>query len=72
MLSRQLAGLARALTDPLRQGPPVTGLPDGFAILTGIRLPRVANGPDAMLIAVIFPGTDSVLILSKSIGRDRP
>ena len=50
----------------------MTGLLDGLAILTRIRLPRVANGPDAMRIGDVCPGTDTVLILSKSIGRDRP
>jgi hypothetical protein len=72
ILSPQAAGPARALTDPLRQGPPVTALLDGLTILTRIRLPRVANGPDVMPIGVVFPGTGPVLILSKSSGRDRP
>ena len=49
----------------------MTGLLDGLAILTGIRLPRVANGPDAMRIGDACPGTDTVLIFSKSIRRDR-
>jgi hypothetical protein len=43
-----------------------------LAILIHIRLPRVANGPDAKRIGDVCPGTDAVLILSKSIGRDGP
>jgi hypothetical protein len=50
----------------------VTGLLDGLAILTRIRLPRVANGPDAMRIAVVSTGMDTVPILLTSIGWDRP
>jgi hypothetical protein len=49
----------------------VTDLLDGLAILTGIRLPRVANDPDAMRIGDACPGTDTVLVFSKSIRRDR-
>lgn len=66
------AGPARAFTDPFGQERRVTGLLDSVAALTRVRLPRVADGPDAMRIAVVVAGVDAVPILPKTIGRDRP
>ena len=64
ILSCQPTGPARALTDPLRHGPPLRSLLDGLATLTHIRLPGVASDPDAMEIGVVFTGTDTVPIFS--------
>jgi len=71
-LSCQPTGPARALTDPLLQRPPLADLLDGLATLTRFRLLRIASGPDAMGSGVVFTGTDTPPILSKSIGRYGP
>ena len=47
-------------------------LMDGLPTLTRIRLSSLSADPDAMRIGVIFTGTATVLILSKSIGKQRP
>jgi len=60
-------GPARAPTEPLRHGPPLRGLLDGLAI----RLSSLPAGPGAMWSGVVVTGMDT-LILSKSIGRERP
>ena len=50
----------------------MTSLLNGLVTLTSIRLSSLSAGPNAMRIAVVFTDTDTVPILSKSIGRDRP
>jgi hypothetical protein len=70
--SCQQTGPALALIDPLRQGRPVADLMDGLSTLTRFRLSRLSADPDAMRVGVIFTGTATALILSKSIGRHRP
>ena len=50
----------------------MTGLLDGLATLTPVRLSGLSAGPDAMGISVVFPGGDTESILSKSIGTQTP
>src|SRR4030095_1552591 len=65
-------GPARALADPLREKRRVICLVDDLAPHICIRLPGLANGPDAMRVSVLSIGAATAPIVSKSVGRDRP
>jgi hypothetical protein len=50
----------------------VVDLMDGLPTLALIRLSSLSAGPDAMWIGVVFTGTATGPILSKSLGRHGP